>query len=176
MGWAEVQRPAARGRECPCAARPLGKSIHRRGSRGRGGAGFTPPWELAARRLGWLGKWAKWSDWFPEPGSESTRAGRRWLWGTEPGQQRRRGHPRKALSATVLGDPAGWEQRGTAGGTSRWGKPSFQVRTGRRRQASPQSSGAQPPPGRSGCWPGVRRGAEEWRLASLSELGFDLGV
>lgn len=37
-GWGTARRPAARGRECPFATDLLGKSIHRRGSRGCGPA------------------------------------------------------------------------------------------------------------------------------------------
>lgn len=75
---------------------------------------LTPPWEAAAQRPGRFGKWAKWSDWFPEPGSESTQAGRRWWGRTEPRQRRQRGHPR-----TICFPPSKAIPRSGGGGTSR---------------------------------------------------------
>lgn len=114
--WGAARRPAVRGRECPFA------SIHRRGSRGCGRAALTPPWEAAAQRPGRFGKWAKWSDWFPEPGSESTQAGRRWWGRTEPRQWRQRGHP-----GTLCFPPSKATPRGGGGGTAgiQLGKPGF---------------------------------------------------
>ena len=87
-GRGATWKPPECDQVCPFDGSLLGKSIRRWSSGGCERAGFTPPWERAACRPGRLGKWAKWSDWFPEPGSESTRAGRHWWGRIEPRQRR----------------------------------------------------------------------------------------
>lgn len=120
-GVGSDRKPPECGRVCPFDGRLLGKSIRRWGSGGCGRAGLTPPWEPAAGRPGRLGKWAKWSDWFPEPGSESTRAGRHW-WGEDCAPPVALAKPSwDALFSTLEGDPAGWGWEGQQ--ASGWGNP-----------------------------------------------------
>lgn len=110
---------------------------------------LTPLWEVAAQRPRRLGKWAKWSDWFPEPGSESTRAGRRWWGRTEPRQRRQR-PPQDALFSTLQGDPVG-----VGVGNSRHPVVETQSSVCTCRLPAPHPAGAQPPPAAARCWPRV---------------------
>lgn len=132
---------------------------------------LTPPWEVAAQRPGRLGKWAKWSDWFPEPGSESTRAGRRWWGRTEPHQRHQR-PPREALFSALEGDPTGWGWG--------WGDSRHPVGATRSPGVNQQAGcchpgGARPPPG-GWCWPRAPEAGAAgpprawlWALSSASE-------
>jgi hypothetical protein len=82
LGWERLEAPRAR-RVRHFDASLLVKSIQRRAAEARPstthptlGVGRPPPPSL--------GKCAKWSDWFPEPSLEPTRAGRRWRGGLNP--------------------------------------------------------------------------------------------
>lgn len=121
-GRGATWKPPECDRVCLFDGSLLGKSIRRWSSGGCERAGFTPPWERAACRPGRLGKWAKWSDWFPEPGSESTRAGRHWWGRIEPRQRRWQGHPGMLCFPSwkeTLQDGGGRDSRRPVG------KPSF---------------------------------------------------